>query len=754
MILGAAQMSQVMRRLDGRLLAHLCVLGLAAAVATLAIVDVEGPGRIVATLLAALVVPGWAVMTRLEADDALTTLGMTVAFSLAIETVCCALLVWTGWWHPEALALVLAAASSVLILIDLRARGTGADHHAALLVGTRWLRVGPAENPGAGEARPEPEPSARSSIGLVAAIAVVAAGLGLWGLSLRDLDPLDLGPYGLTVELPPEWFAGLALLLVGAVAISTTARPRGVLVAAYVLAIIVVIYGTVPFLVDDPQYAWTYKHIGVTRFLADAGQVDPDLDIYNRWPAFFALAAAFSAIAGAPNPLEYAQWAELVFMPIGALALAVAVLGVVRDLRVVSLAVVFFVVTAWVAQMYFAPQALAFVLGLFVIAVCLRHLSTEYSWAARRSRALLARLTRTQQPSFSKPLGEIWRPGVAVGVALLLYAAVVPTHQLTPFILLISVAGLIALGMLAPRWIVLAMAALVLGYVALNFEFIRENFSIFTGLDPVANAQQAPYDLAPVEGKEFNTAVARLLPIFGWLGAVIGFARLARLGLGVQALPFAVLALAPFAILLGQSYGGEASLRVILFSAPWCGALIAWALTTVRRPVVMRTLAAGVAVVFTALFVPAYFGTAQLTVMPPEEVRASAYLYEHGRPGSVVMLAAPDFPARLAPNYPEFVGPQTESEPNLLRTDQFRGRPLGAADVPAVRALMRDYAVRGYLVFSQTQYKFARLFGLTPPGALHDLERAIAASPEFELFHADPRTRIYELKPGRDDFDR
>ena len=163
---------------------------------------------------------------------------------------------------------------------------------------------------------------------------------------------LDLGPYGLTVELPPEWFAGLALLLVGAVAISTTARPRGFLVAAYMLAIIVVIYGTIPFLVDDPQYAWTYKHIGVTRFLADAGQVDPDLDIYNRWPAFFALAAAFSAIAGAPNPLEYAQWAELVFMPIGALALAVAVLGVVRDLRVVSLAVIFFVVTAWVAQMY------------------------------------------------------------------------------------------------------------------------------------------------------------------------------------------------------------------------------------------------------------------------------------------------------------------------------------------------------------------------------------------------------------------
>ena len=127
----------------------------------------------------------------------------------------------------------------------------------------------------------------------------------------------------------------------------------------------------------------------------------------------------------------------------------------------------------------------------------------------------------------------------------------------------------------------------------------------------------------------------------------------------------------------------------------------------------MRALAAGVAVVFTALFVPAYFGTAQLTVMLPEEVRASAYRAEHGRPGSRGDAGGARFSRSAGAELSEFVGPQTESEPNLLRTDQFRGRPLGPADVSAVRALMRDYAVRGYLVFSRTQYKFTRLFGLT-----------------------------------------
>jgi hypothetical protein len=43
------------------------------------------------------------------------------------------------------------------------------------------------------------------------------------------------------------------------------------------------------------------------------------------------------------------------------------------------------------------------------------------------------------------------------------------------------------------------------------------------------------------------------------------------------------------------------------------------------------------------------------------------------------------------------------------------------------------------------QRRWAQTFGLTPPGALDDLERAVAASPAFRLWRATRDARIYRL---------
>ena len=734
--------------MNGRQLANLCALGLIATAAGLAIVGADEPLRFAAVLLAFLLVPGWAVVSRLATDDPLTALALTVAFSLAIDTAAGLILVWTGWWEPGLLAGMIACASAAAMAAEMSTRHRSRiDQPAVRAARSRTQARGrtPAR------ARPRTGAQRRSAMaGAVLTTAIALGGLGLWALSLEAIDPLHLGPYGLTFDLPLEWVAGLLVLVLGAGVAATRPRPSAPAVAAIVVAIAVFLYATIPALVEYPHYSWTYKHIGVTRLLVEAGQVDAGLDIYNRWPGFFALAAAFSVVAGATNPIDYAQWAELLFMPLAALMLGVAVQAVVGDRRVVALTVVFFVASAWVAQMYFAPQSVAFLLSVSVLALCLRHLPGGNPRLARRIGAALARLTGVAQQPFASPHGGAWPPRVAGAAILLLYAALVPTHQLTPFIVLASVIGLYLFGFLGSRWLVAAMTGLVLAYLAFNFDYVRENFTIFTGLNPVENAQSSPYDLAPASGKEFSTVFARLLPVFSWLGAALALARLAWVGLGVQALPLAVLAAAPFVILFTQSYGGEAVLRVILFSTPWCVALIAWALTTIKRQLAMRAISGGVAVLFTVMFIPAYFGTAQLVVMPPEEVEASGYLYEHGRDGAVVMLAAPNFPTRFSPTYPKFVGPQSDTEPNLLRTDQFRDRPLGPADVAEVRQLMHDYSRIGYLVFSRTQYQFARLFGLTPPGELRNLEDAVAASPQFEPFYANRRTRIYSLRRAQE----
>ena len=95
----------------------------------------------------------------------------------------------------------------------------------------------------------------------------------------------------------------------------------------------------------------------------------------------------------------------------------------------------------------------------------------------------------------------------------------------------------------------------------------------------------------------------------------------------MRALPFVVLAVAPFFVLFGQNYGGEASLRIILFSSPWCAALISWGLATVSRARLRWTLTTLAAVLFTALFVPSFLGQEELNIISPAEVRASDWFY-------------------------------------------------------------------------------------------------------------------------------
>jgi hypothetical protein len=91
----------------------------------------------------------------------------------------------------------------------------------------------------------------------------------------------------------------------------------------------------------------------------------------------------------------------------------------------------------------------------------------------------------------------------------------------------------------------------------------------------------------------------------------------------VRALPLLLLALAPFAVVFGQNYGGEASLRIVLFSSPWWAALISWAFVTVTRGAARWILMVFAALVATMLFVPSFFGQEELNIVSADEVRAS-----------------------------------------------------------------------------------------------------------------------------------
>lgn len=589
-----------------------------------------------------------------------------------------------------------------------------------------------------------------SRLGALALTLPALAALAVWRLSLRRVDVSHLGSYGLPPALPIAWYAALLVSLLGASLAVCARRSRGWVMVAYIFVIILILYGSVAVLSSVPHYSWVYKHLGVTRLLEVTGKTHVSVDIYNRWPGFFALAAIFSRGAGHLNPVTYARWAEVFFVSIDVALIATAVKTIARDSRIAAGAALLFVVANWIGQDYYSPQAFAFALGLALLAVVLRQFLLPQGRGRQRLVRAVQRTIRVRQLPADQLDAPSWPRGVAVAVVLALNAVIVSSHQLTPYMLLAQLTALILLGLLRTRWFVTVMALMTFAYLAANFTYIRDNFGLFTGIDPFNNVQHsAAYNQSPQAGVAFSAQSAHLLSLLVWLGAAVATIFLARRALLRRALPLVVLAAAPFALIFGQNYGGEASLRVILFSFPWCAALISWALAIVHGPLRRRALTVGIVVALTALFIPAFLGEEELNIIPAGEVRASDWFYAHAPGDSVLMLAAPDFPARYGPRYIVVKGPQSDDDPNLLRTHLFRHRALGSADLVNVIAVIKQYSQRGYLVFSRTGTIYAQVFRLTPPGALESLERAVASSPRFRLAYRDGDARIYEVIPTR-----
>jgi hypothetical protein len=569
-----------------------------------------------------------------------------------------------------------------------------------------------------------------------------ALAIGLWVWSLPQVDVRGLGEYGLPPGLPVVWYLALAITIASALILLVGPNRRPMIALGYVALIALVLYGTVPALSAQPHYAWVYKHLGVVRYLERTGEAHRGVDIYNRWPGFFALAAAISTLGGRANPESYAGWADLCFMLINTMLVTVAVRLVARELRIAVAAAMLFVLSNWVGQTYYSPQAFAYTLSLALMVILLGQLRGTGDRPAAVVRAA-QRIAR--RPQLRPEIQASRRPSAwAIASVLTIDGVIVASHQLTPYVVLVGTAGLMLVGAVRPRWPLVVMAEMTLGYLAINLRFIEHNYGVFSSIDPFNNVQGPKVGANPSPGKVLNADTELLFIAVVWLCTLAAFASLYRRGLALRALPLAVLAIAPVAIVFGQNYGGEASLRVVLFSSPWCSALIAWAALE-ARPWRARALMTALAIGFTPLFLISYLGLEELNIVSPAEVAAAETFYAKARHGAVLVLAAPGFPYRYGGTYPDYAGPEGDANPNLMTERAFVGHELGPAQVSGIAGRIREYSTFGYIAFTRDETAYAEVFRLTPKGAIENLRGAVAASHLFRLWYANKDVQIYEL---------
>jgi hypothetical protein len=684
---------------------------------------------------AALLLPGTAIMTRLHLGDLLATVSLAIGLSLAIDVAAALILVWSGWYHAAVVAAGLVVLSSGMIVADL---GIGISRfhtgHTTSSAPARNLEIAATRRV-----------SARR-VAWGAALLPLGGGVTLWVLSLANIDLTNLGPAGLLGVAPLTWYLALGALVGGAVW-SIWATPHvGWRTGLYVAAAVLVIYGTIPALTHVPQYPWTYKHIGVINLINRLGTVSPSVDIYNRWPGVFALAASLSRVTGVDS-LTYAAWVEPLFMAIDALVVAAIAYTVMRNVRIAGLSALIFVCTNWVGQTYLSPQTLAFTLELIIVLLVVGQLSTAtggrlQTWIADRS----SRAFRRPQAVESVAAVATISPRVSIAAIAFLDAIIVATHQLTPYILLLQLAALVALGVTRPRWLIALLGLLTVGYSVPSLGFLQAHYGLFSGIAPLSNVTVStgvPSHRAWLYGN-----VGLVLSALAWVLASLGALALMYKGRTRKATPLLALMVAPAAVLLVQSYGGEAVLRVFLFSCPWCAVLAASGLATLGSRLRL-ILTATVMAALVPLILVTTLGNAAVSVIPAAEVKASEHFFQYAPAGSALVLAGQDFPSHVGWRYRLMAGGFGDDSPDLFTNHPaLSDHVLGSRDLPAVIADLAGITSRAFLVFSTTQLDYATLFHTTPAHSLEGLERAVAQSQDFRLWYRNSDTRIYELIGG------
>ncbi|WP_423920500.1 hypothetical protein ACPEEZ_14375 [Frigoribacterium sp. 2-23] len=723
------------------------VLGLIAA--TLIVFRIGGPAQAVVGLSAWLLLPGWALVRHLPRLEPAARLALTVVASATVTALIGLAMVWSELWYPQPVAIVLliVAAASVMALPRARAVVESSERPARHAVTSHGG-------------------TSRRSRGRWAWIALVVA-VVLWGVSLALTDTSSLGNWGLLTAFPPTFYVALALTLAVALAGIVRARRPGVRapvarLVASVTVLTVMLYGSANLVESAPRLPWAYKHMAVTALVDSSGRVDPSIDIYNRWPGFFSLSAFSGHVIGVTDPERYAAYAEVGFALVDVLLVLAIARAVSKNGAFAWIAALVFTVSNWVGQNYYAPQAFAYTLYLGVVLIALTTL-----WNPERSlpRLLQRVLPTPLQPRAMRtwlteaPVLPVVSPAARrlrlIGIVSIFAVqfVIVASHQLTPYIAVLALLPLFALGYFRPFWVAIGLGVITLAYLAPNLDYVQSHFGLFSSFDPVSNATYTPTIAEKTSAAgELQSRGVLVLTALVVLLALAGFVRRLWHRRVRTTLMVGWLAVAPVLTLAGQSYGGEGRFRVFLFGLPFFAMGVAWLFTSRSRSekraasTSWRRLwsfgAVTAVTLVAALFVGTYYQPERDLQTTASDVTAGRWIDQNVEPGSALILSGTTFPFLLDKDYPKFIDGQV-SVSSLVTALSYKPSGIDTADIQELIFSLPSYDP-AYLVFSDSMTTYAEGHGLFTAEELGRLERGIASTPGVREVYDTGGVRIYQ----------
>jgi hypothetical protein len=595
-------------------------------------------------------------------------------------------------------------------------------------------------------------------------LALVCATM-LWAAALPGVDLSRMNDLGLVSVLPPATYVALIVLTVGYCLVVHQRQAPMPIALLHVIMLIIMIHGTPAILYGTLRYSWAWKHVGIVDYIQRHGSVKPDisfLNAYHNWPGFFALSALITEVAGFKSALSFAAWAPVFFNLLDLGALLLIFKTCTHDRRLIWLSVWFFYLTNWVGQDYFSPQALSYFLHLVILGICVAwfRVTTPPAQAAIKRwlvfdravylfQRLLSRAASRDAPDTVSP--PLQHTGLMM-IIILLFAVVVSSHQLTPFMMILATAALVLFQRCSARSLPVLMASLTMTWIVyMAVAFLRGNLHwIVESFGQAAkNANSTLINLSQVSpGQVVVAYMSRGLTAFLWGLAVLGLIR--RLRQGYWDLSCLLLAIVPFLMLASNSYSGEMLFRVYFFSLPFMAFFAASLLYpspaagTTPGTVTVTALLSGALLVGLCF---AYYGKERMYHFTKNEVSASQYLYSTAPQGSLFLDVTWSYPWAFHNyeyyTYQSLLGNISAGTTSISKTQQLR---LLRHPVEVISQMMEDGRyTAAYLIITRSQNADVEESGLMPAGSLDRIERALMQSGRFKVILANHDATIFKL---------
>ena len=606
--------------------------------------------------------------------------------------------------------------------------------------------VAPIDEPG-----PAVTPVSRRAPFVFPLVLLVAA-LALWIVALRDIDPDDIGEYGLISAFPPAMFLAVGLLTLS-FCCSLNTRVRNEILAAQTVLLVLIIHATPSITYGTLRYAWAWKHLGVVDYFTRNHALwpeSPTLTVYQNWPGFFTFVTHLTEASGLANAGSFAAWAPPFFELLYVLAVAAILSSLTSDRRVVALGVWLFVLANWVGQDYFAPQSFAYFLYLALFAIVLRWFRNEP--APKFFKGLRRRLQRrvgralVQDPPHPPQEPEPQQRVPLLFFVVVIMIAIATSHPLTPFV---AIAGLLALAITRTttvRILALVMATMTLAWLCTGaWPYVSPNArALFSEIGALgANVDSNLRNTSVVSDAQQLVSAAGRYVVVAMIGlAALGVLRRLRVG-RFEGAAVSLMA-APIAVAIAGSYGGEVVFRVFLFALPFAAYLAAcmfFPSADSGRGAFTTFAIIGVSAALLAGSFLAYYGKEQWTHFTPDEVAAAHSVFDNAPDNSMLIAFDRSMPYQFA-NYDRFTYVWVLEEPDST-VRRILNDPVGSFE----DWMENDDYRRSYLLISRAQSEETAALGVLPAGTLETVREKLKASGVFDIVYDGPDATVFSMTP-------